>query len=51
MGLYHLSQAAEPAGYTTRNLIGLLAGYEVTVFDYSEIELKKDILNAQYYYF
>ena len=49
-GLLSLGQAADMAGYTKRIFIDLLANYEVSVFDYSEEELEKEILNAQNYH-
>ena len=49
-GSLSLGQAAELAGYSKRDFIELLANYEVSVFEYSETELEKDILNAQNYH-
>ena len=49
-GSLSLGQAAELAGYTKRTFIELLANYEVSVFNYSEAELDKEILNAQSYH-
>ena len=42
-----LGQAAEVAGYSKRAFIELLAGYEVSVFDYTEGELEKDLSDAK----
>ena len=49
-GALTLGQAAELAGYTKRTFMELLADYDVSVFDYSEAELEKDLLNAQSYH-
>ena len=49
-GSLSLGQAAELAGYSKRTFMELLANYEVSVFNYSEIELDKEILNAQSYH-
>lgn len=49
-GSLSLGQAAELAGYTKRTFMELLANYEVSVFNYSETELDKEILNAQSYH-
>lgn len=49
-GALTLGQAAELAGYTKRTFMELLADYEVSVFDYTEAELEKDLLNAQSYH-
>lgn len=49
-GSLSLGQAAELAGYSKRTFMELLANYEVSVFNYSETELDKEILNAQSYH-
>ena len=49
-GSLSLGQAANLAGYSKRTFMELLGNYEVSVFDYSEAELEKDILNAQNYH-
>ena len=49
-GSLSLGQAADLAGYSKRTFMELLANYEVSIFDYSEAELEKDILNAQNYH-
>ena len=49
-GSLSLGQAAELAGYSKRTFMELLGNYEVSVFEYSEAELEKDILNAQNYH-
>jgi predicted HTH domain antitoxin len=49
-GSLSLGQAAELAGYTKRSFMEVLGDYDVSVFNYSENELAKDILNAQYYH-
>jgi predicted HTH domain antitoxin len=43
-------QAAELAGYSKRTFIELLGKYEVSIFNYDEKELEKDILNASHYH-
>lgn len=50
-GSLSLGQAADLMGYSKRTFMELLGDYEVSVFDYSEAELEKDILNAQNYHF
>ena len=45
-----LGQAAELAGYSKRDFMDLLANYGVSIFEYSETDLEKDILNAQHYH-
>jgi predicted HTH domain antitoxin len=45
-----LGQAAELAGYSKRTFMELLGDYGVSVFNYSEAELEKDITNAQNYH-
>ena len=49
-GSLSLGQAAEVAGYSKREFMGLLANYGVSVFALSETELEKDILNAKNYH-
>jgi predicted HTH domain antitoxin len=49
-GSLSLGQAAELAGYSKRTFMELLGNYDVSVFEYSEIELEKDIKNAQNYH-
>jgi len=49
-GSLSIGQAAEMAGYSKRIFMELLGSYDVSVFNYSEIELEKDILNAQSYH-
>ena len=49
-GSLSLGQAAELAGYSKRDFMELLANYGVSLFEYSETELEKDILNAQNYH-
>lgn len=49
-GALSLGQAAELAGYSKRTFMELLGNYEVSVFGYSEIELEKDIKDAQNYH-
>ncbi len=49
-GSLSLGQAAELAGYSKRTFMELLANYEVSVFNYSETELDKEILHAQSYH-
>ena len=49
-GSLSLGQAAELAGYSKRTFMELLANYNVSIFNYSEAELEKDILNAQGYH-
>lgn len=50
-GSLSLGQAADLVGYSKRTFRELLGNYEVSVFDYSEAELEKDIQNAQNYHF
>jgi predicted HTH domain antitoxin len=50
-GSLSLGQAADLVGYAKRTFIELLGNYEVSIFDYSEAELEKDIQNAQNYHF
>ena len=49
-GSLSLKQAAKLGGYSKRTFMELLANYEVSVFNYSETELDKEILNAQSYH-
>ena len=50
-GSLSLGQAAELVGYSKRTFMELLGNYGVSVFDYSEADLEKDIKNAQDYHF
>lgn len=50
-GSLSLGQAADLAGYTKRTFMELLGNYDVSLFNYSEEDLEKDILNAQNYHF
>ena len=45
-----LGQAAELAGYTKRTFMELLANYDLSIFNYTEEELDKEILHAQSYH-
>ena len=49
-GSLSLGQAAELAGYSKRAFMEILGDYDVSVFNYSETELDKDLLNAQNYH-
>ena len=49
-GSLSLGQAAELAGYTKRTFMEVLGSYDVSIFSYSEIELDKDLLDAQSYH-
>jgi predicted HTH domain antitoxin len=49
-GSLSLGQAAELAGYSKRTFMELLGNYGVSVFNYAEAELEKDLLNAQNYH-
>lgn len=49
-GSLSLGQAAELAGYTKRTFIELLANYDVSVFEYTEEELEKDLADAKNYH-
>lgn len=49
-GTLTLGQAAELAGYSKRTFMEILGSYDVSVFNYSETELEKDLLNAQNYH-
>lgn len=41
-----LGQAADLAGYTKRTFMELLANYDVSIFNYTEIDLIKDVSKA-----
>ena len=41
-----LGQAADLAGYTKRTFMELLPNYDVSIFNYTEIDLIKDVTNA-----
>lgn len=49
-GSLSLGQAAELADYSKRTFMELLANYEVSIFNYTEEELNKEILDAQSYH-
>ena len=49
-GALSLGQAAELAGHAKRTFMELLGNYGVSVFEYSEMELEKDLMNAQDYH-
>ncbi len=49
-GSLSLGQAAELAGYSKQIFMELLGNYGVSIFNYSETELEKDIENAQNYH-
>ena len=49
-GSLTLGQAAELAGYSKRTFMELLGNYDVSVFNYSENELEKDLQNAKSYH-
>ena len=49
-GTLSLGQSAEMTGYSKRTFIELLADYEVSVFDYTEGELEKDLSDAKNYH-
>jgi predicted HTH domain antitoxin len=49
-GSLSLGQAAELAGHTKRTFMEVLGNYDVSVFNYSENELEKEILDAQNYH-
>ena len=49
-GSLSLGQAAQLAGYSKRTFMGLLSNYDVSLFDYTDEEMEKDILNAQNYH-
>lgn len=50
-GFLSLGQSAELVGYSKQTFMELLGNYGVSVFNYTEAELEKDILNAQNYHF
>jgi predicted HTH domain antitoxin len=41
-----LGQAADLVGYTKRTFMELLANYDVSIFNYTEIDLIKDVSKA-----
>jgi predicted HTH domain antitoxin len=49
-GSLSLGQAAELAGYSKRTFMELLGNYNVSIFNYSEMELETDLLNAKNYH-
>jgi len=49
-GTLSLGQAAELAGYSKRTLMELLGSYNVSIFNFSESDLDKDILNSKNYH-
>lgn len=49
-GSLSIGQAADLAGISKRDFMERLSNYGVSVFEYSENELEKDILNAQNYH-
>jgi predicted HTH domain antitoxin len=49
-GTLSLGQAAELAGYSKRTFMELLGNYAVSLFNTTDIDLEKDILNAQGYH-
>lgn len=49
-GLLSLGQAAKLIGFSKREFMEILGNYGVSIFEYSEAELEKDILNAQNYH-
>lgn len=49
-GKLSLGQAAELAEYSKRTFMELLANYNVSIFNYDEQELEKDIRNASHYH-
>jgi predicted HTH domain antitoxin len=48
-GTLSIGQAAELAGYTKRTFMEILGNYNVSIFNYTEEELEKDIQNAKNY--
>ena len=50
-GTLSLGQAADLAGYSKRTFMELLGNYDVSVFNYSEEDLKQDLNNAKNYHF
>ncbi|MES2328616.1 MAG: UPF0175 family protein [Bacteroidota bacterium] len=49
-GSLSIGQAAELAGYSKRDFMVVLGNYEVSLFNYSESELAKEVMNAQNYH-
>ncbi len=49
-GSLSFGQAAELAGYSKLIFMELLGNYGASVFNYSENELEKDLLNAKNYH-
>ncbi len=49
-GSLSLGQAADLAGYSKRTFMELLGNYDVSIFNFSEEDLEKDIKNAQDYH-
>lgn len=49
-GSLSLGQAADLAGYSKQTFMELLGDYDVSVFNYSEEELEKEISDAQNYH-
>ena len=49
-GSLSLGEAALMAGYSKRTFMEMLADFNVSIFNYPESELDKDILNAQSYH-
>lgn len=49
-GSLSLGQAAKLAGYSKRTFMELLSNYEVSIFNISENDLDKDILNSKNYH-
>jgi predicted HTH domain antitoxin len=50
MGKLSLGQAANLAGYSKATFMELLSNYNVSIFNYSSIELDQDIENAKNYH-
>lgn len=50
-GTLSLGQAADLAGYSKRTFMELLGNYDVSVFNYSEEDLKQDLNNTKNYHF
>jgi predicted HTH domain antitoxin len=49
-GSLSLGQAAQLAGYSKRTFMELLSNYNVSIFNYSEQELEKDLAHAKSYH-
>ena len=49
-GSLSLGQAAEMAGYNKRTFMEVLGSYDVSIFNYPDNDLEKDILNAKNYH-